>query len=79
MAHLRAEREFQNARCAELDARESRIEMLYRTVERPAPYPENSTIFGTSEVSRPPQAPQASEAIIAPPGLVLHFSRTCLA
>ena len=66
-----------NARCAELDARESRIEILYRTVHRPVPFPKNSTAFGTlvaplaapqaSQAPQVPQAPHASEAMIAPP------------
>ena len=73
MAHVRAECEFLNARCAELDARESRIEMLYRTVHRSAPSPENSTAFGTLEAPEAPEAPQASEAMMAPPSLVLHL------
>ena len=62
MAQMRAEREFLNARRAELDARESRIEMLYRTMS-----PENSTAFGTPEAAQAPQAPQAPQAQQAPP------------
>ena len=58
MAHVRAKREFLNSRSAGLDARESRIGMMYRTMFR-----ERSTAFGILE------APQASEAMQAPPGL----------
>ena len=74
MAHMRAEREFLNARCDEIDARVSRIEMLYRTM-----FPNNRTDFGTPEVpqasqaSQAPQAQQASEAMMEPPSLVLHL------
>ena len=77
MAQMRAKREFLNSRSAELDVRESRIEMLYRTMSR-----ESNTAFGTpgapqaSQALLGPQAPlapQVSEAPQAPPGLVLHF------
>ena len=53
--------------------------MLYRTVHRPPPSPENSTAFGNPKVPQAPQAPQgpqapqASEAMMVPPDLVPHL------
>ena len=61
MTHMRAEHEFLNARRAELDARESRIETLYRTM-----FPESSTASGT------PEAPQALQAPAGPAGFRGH-------
>ena len=49
---MRAEREFLNARRVELDARESGIEMLRRTM-----FPESSTAFGTPEAPAGPAGP----------------------
>ena len=71
MAQMRAERDFLNSRSAGPDARELRIEMLYRTMFR-----ESSTAFCTPDAPQAPLAPQVSEAMQAPPSLVLHLMDT---